>query len=63
MGDGPVRLYHGRYTESVLSDQEEAEGRCQTGITLVKAFQEQSCSVPHDSSSVHHPINLTASAY
>lgn len=33
LGEGPVRLHHGRHAEPVLPDQEEAKGRGQTGVT------------------------------
>lgn len=33
MGEGAVRLHHGRQAEPVLSDQEEVKGRRQAGVT------------------------------
>lgn len=63
MGEGPVRFHHGWCTEPVLSNQEEAEGRCQTGVTSPKASQEQSCSIHPDQQPDSPSNELTASAY
>lgn len=61
VGEGAVRLHHGWHAQPLLSNQEEAEGRRQTGVTSRRASSEQSCCmcvyVLHDNnnSSLPHP--------